>query len=161
MDGSTIVHARAFKGSSLTTSTCVPKFIILHHKLHADHDGAPQTYTRSDNLLSKTDNLALAQLFVTHAHSLGLSVAQKNTAELGTSGRDVAGFDFAIAEECQEFDECDQYSDVYGAQMLEIEYSQAQFDKACATGRGGKISVVFKDVDVVAEGEEGYKYSEC
>lgn len=119
-----------------------------------------QTYTRSNGLLTKADNLALAQLFVSHAHSLGLAVAQKNTAELGTEGRDTAGFDFAVAEECQEFDECDEYTDAYGAEMLEIEYKQAQFNAAC-TARGGSISVIFRDVDVVAQGEKGYKYSEC
>lgn len=97
---------------------------------------------------------------MSHAHSVGLAVGQKNTAELASDGRDVAGFDFAIAEECQRFDECDAYLDVYGTEMLEIEYKKAQFTAAC-TARGGEISVIFRDVDVVAQGEKGYTYSEC
>lgn len=119
-----------------------------------------QTFTRSNNLLTADDNLALAQLIVAHAHSVGLAIGQKNTAELGSDGRDIAGFDFAVVEECQEFDECDVFQSVYGDEMLEVEYKQAQFNKAC-TARGSEISVILRDVDVTAKGESGYKYDEC
>lgn len=69
------------------------------------------TFTRSDGLLTKTGNLALAQLFTTYAHSIDLAVAQKNTGgELGSSGKTTAGFDFAVAEECQYYNECSEVS---------------------------------------------------
>lgn len=69
------------------------------------------TFTRSNGLLTKAGNLALAQLFTTYAHGIDLAVGQKNTGgELGSSGKTTAGFDFAIAEECQYYDECSSVS---------------------------------------------------
>ena len=78
--------------------------------------------------MTKDDNLALAQLFVSYAHSLGLAVGQKNAGEeLGSDGKNTAGFDFAVAEECQaysdpseDYDECAYYTDAYGDEVLEI-----------------------------------------
>ncbi|KAJ6489095.1 hypothetical protein C8R45DRAFT_1074181 [Mycena sanguinolenta] len=122
------------------------------------------TFTRSDNFLTAADNLALAKLFTDHAHSLGLAVAQKNTgAELGASGKSTAGFDFAVAEECQEYTECDSYTAVYGNEMLEMEYTDngiAAWNAACAA-RGSVISVIYRDRDVVTPSSKTYHYQEC
>ncbi|KAF8155012.1 glycoside hydrolase family 114 protein [Mycena galopus ATCC 62051] len=122
------------------------------------------TFTRSTNLLTATDNLALAKLFTDHAHSLGLAVAQKNTGgELGASGKSTAGFDFAVAEECQEYEECDSYTDVYGNNMLEIEYTDngiSAWNAACKA-RGSAISVIYRDRDVVPSSSQAYHYQEC
>ncbi|EJD41853.1 glycoside hydrolase family 114 protein [Auricularia subglabra TFB-10046 SS5] len=123
------------------------------------------TYTRSNNLLTKDDNLALATLYVSHAHSVGLAAAQKNTAELEGEGKAVAGFDFAVAEECQVYEECDSYTDTYGAEMIEIEYTdndnaQRVFQQAC-NQRGDSISILLRDRDLVPSGSKGYSYSEC
>ncbi|KAJ7589052.1 glycoside hydrolase family 114 protein [Mycena floridula] len=122
------------------------------------------TFTRSNKLLTAADNLALAKLFTDHAHSVGLAVAQKNAGpELGSTGKATAGFDFAVAEECQEFDECDAYAAVYGNNYIEIEYTEDGIDDwndACAA-RGASISVIYRDIDVVPAGSKGYHYQEC
>ena len=67
--------------------------------------------------------MALAKLLAAHAHGQGLAIAQKNTPQLGTAGKRRVGFDFAIAEECQVYAECAAYTNVYGANVIEIEYT--------------------------------------
>ena len=92
------------------------------------------SYSRFDGL-SLDDNVALATVLVGHAHSLGLAAGQKNTAELGTRGRDEIGFDFVISEECFVFDECSGYREVYGAQFIDIEYQRyepGELDGLCS-----------------------------
>jgi hypothetical protein len=76
--------------------------------------------------ISLENNVALATALVRHAHSLGLAAGQKNTAELGTRGRDDIGFDFVISEECFVFDECGGYRAVYGEQFIDIEYQRSE-----------------------------------
>jgi hypothetical protein len=119
-----------------------------------------QSYTNSNGLLNQTDNLALAKLLADHAHSLGLAIAQKNTADLGTTGKLTVGFDFAIAEQCQEYGECCTYSGVYGTSWVDVEYDEDYFDEACTNGESA-ISVILRDEDVVANCDEGYVYKEC
>ncbi|KAK1222321.1 hypothetical protein PQX77_014861 [Marasmius sp. AFHP31] len=121
------------------------------------------TFTRTDGLLTKANNLAYAKLLADHAHSLNLAFGQKNAAELGSQGKQTVGFDFAVAEECQEFDECDEYTDAYGNQVLEIEYVSnglQTWQDAC-NARGSSISIIYRDVEVVAAGQGGYEYREC
>lgn len=71
------------------------------------------SYTRSAGGLSLNDAVAFAGLLVQYAHTAGLAAGQKNTAELGARGRDQIGFDFAVAEECDQFSECSSYTDIY------------------------------------------------
>jgi hypothetical protein len=98
-------------------------------------------------------------LLAQHAHAVGLAIAQKNTTDLGTDGRD-AGLDFAIAEECGRYDECGAYTDVYGAHLIDIEYRANAFTKAC-NAVGASVSVVRRDVDVTAPGSGTYVYAAC
>jgi hypothetical protein len=84
---------------------------------------------------------------------------------LGSEGKTTAGFDFAVAEECQVWNECNSYTDVYGSGLLEIEYTDsnnaAQVFKNACSARGSKISVIYRDRDLVAKGKSGYHYEEC
>ncbi|KAF5317120.1 hypothetical protein D9611_003505 [Ephemerocybe angulata] len=123
------------------------------------------SYTRSNSLLTKANNLALAKLLADHAHTKNLAIAQKNTAELTASDKATVGFDFAVVEECQAYDECDNYTDIYGTGMLEIEYTdndnaQSVYQAAC-TARGATYSVILRDRDLVASGQSGYHYEQC
>ncbi|KAH7100761.1 glycoside hydrolase family 114 protein, partial [Auriculariales sp. MPI-PUGE-AT-0066] len=123
------------------------------------------TYTRSNNLLTQDNNLAFAKLFTDYAHSKGLAVAQKNTGDIGSAGKSTAGFDFAIAEECQAWNECDTYTDVYGDKVVEVEYTdnddaQSVYETACKN-QGSSISVVFRDRNVVGSSAKAYHYEEC
>lgn len=80
------------------------------------------TYSRSTGLLTVEHNLALATALVDRAHQEGLAAGQKNSLELGSRGRDDVGFDFAVVEECHEFDECAAFADIWGGRWIDIEY---------------------------------------
>ncbi|KAH6906508.1 glycoside hydrolase family 114 protein [Coprinopsis sp. MPI-PUGE-AT-0042] len=121
------------------------------------------TFTRRNSPLSKANNLALAKLIADYAHSKNLAIAQKNTAELGSEGKTTAGFDFAIAEACHAYEECEEYFDVYGTAVLEIEYTEngrEVYLDACAD-HGSTVSIIYRDVDLVASGQGGYRYEAC
>lgn len=80
------------------------------------------TYTRSAGRLRLSDNTAMAALFVEHTQRLGLAAAQKNAAEDTNYLKEHAGFDFAVAEECAAWQECDEYTSAYGESVIDIEY---------------------------------------
>ena len=93
------------------------------------------TFTRTDGALSFEDNAAVAAALVAVAHDAGLAAGQKNAAEFADRLRDAAGFDFAVAEECAAYDECAAYTDVYGAHVIDIEYTDQlprPFTQMCA-----------------------------
>jgi hypothetical protein len=121
------------------------------------------SWTRSQRLLTMAENQAMATLLARHAHAVGLAIAQKNAVELAPA-RTTIGFDFAIAEECEVYDECDGYTAAYGNEVFEIEYADnggwANFDAACLT-RGATLSIVYRDRDVLPLGEPGYLYRWC
>lgn len=122
------------------------------------------SYTRSKGLVTKADNIAMATLLVADAHAKGLAVAQKNDTAIAPVGKSAIGFDFAIVEECQPYSECSVFSNVYGAQVYEIEYTDAgglaNFNAAC-TARGVTISITYRDRDVVPLGTAGYVNRTC
>lgn len=87
------------------------------------------SFTRSHRLLDRADAVRYARLLVAGAHRSGLAAGQKNLA--GFDGTTV-GYDFAVAEECGRYDECDAYTDVYGNQVIDIEYRRGDFRHACS-----------------------------
>lgn len=115
------------------------------------------SWTRSRGLLDRTDAEAVARLLVERAHGAGLLIAQKNAAELDGAA---LGFDYAVTEQCQVFDECDGYTDAYGDRVIEIEYTDDAFDAACAA-RGGEVAVQRRDLDVSVPGTDGYVSRFC
>jgi hypothetical protein len=121
------------------------------------------SWTRSRKRLSGADNAAFATLLVARAHRRGLAIAQKNAAELLRRARAI-GFDFAVVEECQPYDECDDFMAVYGDRVFELEYPDnggvAGFEAACAA-RGDRISITLRDRDVVPRGEPAYLSRSC
>lgn len=120
------------------------------------------SWTRSDGRLTASDNLALATLLIARAHADHLAIAQKNAAQLAPEGRRI-GFDFAVAEECQVYNECDKYIAVYGSHVLEIEYTDNgtdAFHTACAT-HGRRISVVLRDRNLTVPGDPAHVDVTC
>lgn len=117
------------------------------------------TFDRSDGLLTQNQALALISLIAPHAHADGLAIAQKNTTSFGSAGQR-AGLDFAVAEECQDYDECGDYTSVYGNHVIVIEYTKAPFKKACKK-YGSSLTIVLRDVLVTAPGSKTYQYSAC
>lgn len=118
------------------------------------------SWTRSKNLLTESQAVAYAASLVSYAHGKGLAVAQKNTADLSTASARQAGFDFAVAEECADFDECQNFTATYGNHVIVIEYTKSQFTKAC-NAYGSTLSIVLRDVDVTAPGSGSYVFKSC
>ena len=121
------------------------------------------SYQRSRGRLTKSNSVVLAKLLVKRAHLRGLAAGQKNASELGDRGRRIAKFDFAIAEECERYRECESYRAIYGDNLIEVEYtdySTSVFDRACAA-RGAQISVILRDRQLSPAGEPGYRYAAC
>ncbi|MGW3943276.1 endo alpha-1,4 polygalactosaminidase [Streptomyces phaeochromogenes] len=102
------------------------------------------SFTRSRGLLSAADATAFIKLLSDHAHARGLAIGQKNTVELaGQRGR--TGLDFAVAEECGEYDECGEYAEAFDDRVVVIEYTDNGFRKA-RSGFGDRLSIVRRDV---------------
>ncbi|WP_030442726.1 endo alpha-1,4 polygalactosaminidase [Actinoplanes subtropicus] len=118
------------------------------------------SWTRSGGLLTEAQAVAYATSLSAYAHGKGLAIGQKNTAELSTAQSRQIGFDFAVAEECADFDECQAYTATYGNHVIVIEYSQSGFTKACK-GYGSSLSIVLRDVDVAVPGSGSYVFKTC
>jgi hypothetical protein len=125
-------------------------------------------HERSEGLQTLDDALAYMRLVIPLAHARGLAVAQKNTAELGEAGPEL-GFDFAIAEECEVYDECDSYR--YPGRVLEVEYTDTEdvtrdgvtrsaFAWACER-RSGDHPITLRDRDLVPRDDDGYVFDRC
>ncbi|MFH8336771.1 endo alpha-1,4 polygalactosaminidase [Streptomyces sp. AM6-12] len=112
------------------------------------------SYTRSHGLLTASDATAFIALLSRHAHARHLAIAQKNTSELAGQRRR-AGLDFAVAEECGQYDECGVYAKAFGDRVVDIEYTASGLRKALA-GWGKRLSIVRRDRDVSTPGTAGY-----
>lgn len=120
------------------------------------------SFTRSQGLLSSREAVALARLLLTQAHDAGLAAAQKNAPELAPPLRE-AGYDFALVEECAQFDECAVLAETYGDAVIDVEYTDAQevpFAEFCAA-RERPHGVVLRDRDVLPQGAAGHVARWC
>lgn len=132
---------------------------------------------RSSGYLTHSDVRAYLQDIVVYTHSIGLAIGQKNA--IGEDSPDpekrewrldgptfvttvspAQGFDFAIAEECGQFNECDVYAAMYPGRVQVVEYKAAGYTKAC-NGFRTTLSVIRRNVKVTAPGTSGYVYQEC
>lgn len=109
----------------------------------------------------RAEAVAYAELLVDAAHELDLAAAQKNTLDLTREQSiDIVGFDFAVAEQCGEFDECEDYRAVFGDRLLVIEYTDEGFATACRSV-GDSVSVVQRDLDVTTPDSPSYRFRTC
>jgi hypothetical protein len=116
------------------------------------------SYSRSGGRLTEDDAVAFVRLLADAAHMNGLAIAQKNSTELVPRKTDM-GTDFAVAEECDRYDECDDYRAGYDDHVLIIEYRKSDFDKGCSAYP--QLSIVLRDVDLVPQGQSGYVFDGC
>ncbi|MFE7980058.1 endo alpha-1,4 polygalactosaminidase [Streptomyces shenzhenensis] len=116
------------------------------------------TFDRT-SLISESNAKAYVKLLADHAHAKGLAIAQKNTPGFSTD-RATTGLDFAVAEECGQWDECGDYTAGFGDNVIVIEYQDKAFRKTCAEF-GDRLSVVLRDVNVSAPGDSGYVRKTC
>ncbi|MFC8225256.1 endo alpha-1,4 polygalactosaminidase [Streptomyces sp. NPDC057287] len=120
------------------------------------------SFERSKGRLTEAHNAAFATALATRAHSEGLAIGQKNTTDLLDRHTGI-GFDFAVTEECAQFDECGAYAEAYDGRVFAIEYEgegDVGFGAACSAW-GERISLVLRDLDVLPAGEKGYVYRSC
>ncbi|GAA5018779.1 endo alpha-1,4 polygalactosaminidase [Streptomyces siamensis] len=102
------------------------------------------SYTRSNRLLTADDATAFITLLSAHAHARNLAIGQKNAVELaGVRAR--TGLDFAVAEECGEYDECGEYAKAFHDRVLVVEYTDSGLRRA-RSGYGDRLSIVRRDV---------------
>jgi hypothetical protein len=139
----------ALRGSALAACAAAG-----YHAVEIDN---LDTYTRSRDLLTIENNIALAAGYADLAHRLGLAIAQKNGSIDSVRLRDEVGFDFVIAEDCARFEECTAYTDAYGDLVFDIEYDADFLAAACeAVG-----SAVLRDVGLVAADDAAYVFQSC
>ncbi|MET4053068.1 hypothetical protein ABID81_002440 [Frigoribacterium sp. PvP054] len=124
------------------------------------------SWTRSDGAFGEDDAVAYATLLVARAHAAGLATAQKNTADLGTRGRDEVGYDFAVTEECDRYDECAAYTDVYGGLVFDVEYTddlRGAVATVCARvdALDPAPSTIVRDRDLVPATDPAHVYTAC
>ncbi|MDQ0956630.1 hypothetical protein QFZ66_000508 [Streptomyces sp. B4I13] len=117
------------------------------------------SYERSRNRLTRQHNAAFAKLLAQRSHAAGLAVGQKNTTDL-LPERPVIGFDFAVVEECGQYQECGDYAEAYADRVYAIEYTDSGYRQACA-GWGGKLSIVQRDRHVSAPGSGTHRHRAC
>ncbi|UIX35092.1 endo alpha-1,4 polygalactosaminidase [Streptomyces sp. GQFP] len=117
------------------------------------------SFTRFPEYLTADQAKALMKLLVAHAHGKGLAVAQKNTAEL-LRDRASVGLDFAIAEECGQWDECGEFADAFDNNVLVVEYTAKGMTKACSSW-SGQLSIVRRDPEVEPKGASAYFRETC
>lgn len=110
------------------------------------------SFTRSRGLLRPRHARKYARLLTHAAHESGLAAGQKNWA--GFDGRRV-GFDFAVAEECGRYDECEAYVAAYGAAVLVVEYRRRDFRRTCTT-HGDLLPVLLRDRALAPEGRRAW-----
>ena len=116
------------------------------------------TFTRTHGRIGEDDAVAQVRLYADAAHANGLAIAQKNSAEI-TGRREEMGTDFAVAEECNRWKECDAYTGAYGDHVLVIEYRRRDFAAGCAAYPG--LSIILRDLDLVPPADKGYVYRSC
>ncbi len=116
------------------------------------------TYTRFPTRLVEADAIAMINAYVVIAHNNGLAIAQKNSAEL-VAKRSQTHLDFAVAEQCNEFNECDTFTAGYGDQVYVIEYQRASFDRGCVDFPN--LSIVLRDVNLTTPSSVAYIRDSC
>lgn len=116
------------------------------------------SFARSQGMLTEDNAVAAIRLFADHTHAAGLPIAQKNSSELVGRKAEMQT-DFAVAEECNRYDECDTYRTAYGDLVFVIEYRMQDFTKGCTNFPN--LSIVLRDLDLVTPSDGAYVYDGC
>jgi hypothetical protein len=99
--------------------------------------------------LTAADQLDFNQFLATEAHSLNLGIALKNDVDQVPDL--LSSFDFAINEQCFQYNECDAYSEFInqGKAVLGVEYNLAT-SAFCPEANADRFSWLKKDLDLDA-----------
>jgi hypothetical protein len=115
-------------------------------------------YSVSGGRLQAQDVLDAMQSFSAIAHAHGLAIGQTNASELARQ-KAAIGTDFAVAEQCNRYQECDEYRATYGDKVLVVEYRRSDFDAGCNSYP--QLPIVLRDSALASPGDEGYVYESC
>lgn len=99
--------------------------------------------------LRRHDALRFTRWLARTAHRLGLAVGLKNSAGLA---RALAGrFDFAVVEQCLQYDECERYRPFVrrGKPVYGVEYEDTAAN-VCPSAARLDMNTIIKDVDLTA-----------
>jgi hypothetical protein len=121
------------------------------------------SYSRTGGRLKLSHAVAFAKMLVATTKSVGMVAGQKNAVEMGQRGRDDIGFSFVVTEECHRWNECGEYTKVYGNQIINIEYVddlRGTFEKVCADPQTPK-STILRDRLLAPQGRAEYVYGHC
>ncbi|WP_438272821.1 endo alpha-1,4 polygalactosaminidase [Streptomyces sclerotialus] len=104
---------------------------------------------RSGFPLTAADQLTFNRMVARLAHERGMAVGLKN--DLDQIPQLVKDFDFAVNEQCAQYDECDRLTPFIraGKAVFHVEY-ELPTDRFCATSRKLKLSSLRKDMDLTA-----------
>jgi hypothetical protein len=97
--------------------------------------------------LSGTDQIAFNRFLANEAHARKLSVGLKN--DLGQVAALVSHFDWALDEQCMEFDECDELAPFIKAQkpVFHVEYvDDSKRDGVCGSANRRNFDTLIKDI---------------
>jgi hypothetical protein len=140
-------------------------------------------FLRSQGLITFAQTKEYMKLVIPYVHNIGLAIAQKNTAETGDGYGGIAknfvntvspaqGFDFAIAEECGAWEECDAYTADHGNLVFQVEYiennpmqtrgtvTKTAYEWSCQDA-GAQRSIILRDIDLRPSGTTGHVYQSC
>ena len=116
------------------------------------------TFSRFSDELNEDAAVEYVRSLADRAHAAGLAVGQKNSAEL-LARRSETQLDFAVVEQCNEFDECGEFTDAYGDHVYVIESDRSAFETGCA--EFPTLSIVFRDVEISTPGSPAYLRESC
>jgi len=127
------------------------------------------TFTRFPTAIAADDAVAYAAALVERAHERGLAIGQKNAAEL-LDRIDATGFDFAIVEQCAEYDECSAFVEAFAGhgngidaalagRVFDVEYDEDAFAEACTSW--SELAPILRDLQVSTPDADGYLRATC
>ena len=116
------------------------------------------TYSRSGGRVTQDNAVSFMRMLADIAHARGLPIAQKNSAEV-LGRRAEMGTDFAVAEECNRYHECGDFTSVYGDLVFVIEYSRGDFRAGCRDFP--ELSIVLRDINLTSPITAAYVYDGC
>ncbi|MFC6062276.1 endo alpha-1,4 polygalactosaminidase [Streptomyces ochraceiscleroticus] len=104
---------------------------------------------RSGFPLTAADQLEFNRMVARLAHERGMAVGLKN--DLDQIPELVGDFDFAVNEQCAQYDECERLTPFVraGKAVFHVEYELPP-ERFCATSRKLKLSSLRKDMDLTA-----------
>jgi hypothetical protein len=129
------------------------RFEVCRHKGFdaVEPDNVDGYTNRTGFSLSASDQLVYNRYLARIAHRMGLAVGLKN--DLGQAKTLEPRFDFAVVEQCFEFDECDRLRPFTRARkpVFEVEYNLPR-TKFCARARELRINALEAKTDLAGDG---------